>query len=179
MNELGIGVAEEEKPKSKQEMVITELISHINSLEEKINTINNNLSEIKDVQLVDKLDIINLKNETEKIRTSTRSITPETQQTIEEVHELADDIKHIKKIKNLEKTINDLKKELEKNFKEIENLRVLYKGIVTKISPASSKKILETRKPLKRNEKQNKQCIECKKILPWKSKFCTGCGKGL
>jgi ribosomal protein L40E len=48
--------------------LLSNIIDYLNKIEERIKTLEINLSEMKDLELVNKLDIINLKNEIEQIK---------------------------------------------------------------------------------------------------------------
>lgn len=50
--------------------IISELITHINQLESTISSLKETINDINDLQLVNKLDIINIRNEIEKLRMS-------------------------------------------------------------------------------------------------------------
>jgi chromosome segregation ATPase len=110
------------KPKEKDKL-ISEIIEHVNSLQEKITALKSDYAELKDVQLVNKLDIINLKNEVDKVRVTSPMLDPETQQTIEDVHGIAHDVKTLKQIKNAEKQLTELTSKTLKNTDDIEVLK--------------------------------------------------------
>jgi ribosomal protein L40E len=60
-----------------KDRIIQELITHINSLEQKISMLKDELSEENDLQTVNRLDIINLKNEIDRIKISVPIVSPE------------------------------------------------------------------------------------------------------
>ena len=61
--------------KSTKGSIIQEIITHLNNIEEKISALNEVVSESKDIQLVNKLDIVNLKNDIEKLKLSSSPIS--------------------------------------------------------------------------------------------------------
>jgi len=77
-------------------------------LEEKLNTISSKITEIQDLQLVNKLDIINLKNEIEKINLTVSAPSLETVKNIREMGKIAEHIGNFKDIKNLLKNIDKI-----------------------------------------------------------------------
>jgi chromosome segregation ATPase len=89
--------------------IITELITHLNSVEEKLKAIKEEISEIKDAELLDKLDIINLSNQLERVKLTMPDITPETKGGLEHVSQL---LEKIKDVKTLQKEIEKIEKKL-------------------------------------------------------------------
>ena len=57
--------------------IVSELITHLNELESKVVALEETISEMNDLQVVNKLDIINLKNELERIRLSVPMLSGE------------------------------------------------------------------------------------------------------
>ena len=55
-------------PGPDDKKVIAELITHVNKLESRIKDVQTSLSDMNDLQLLNKLDIINLKNEIDKLK---------------------------------------------------------------------------------------------------------------
>lgn len=76
--------------------------------EEKLNATSNKLTELEDMQLVNKLDIINLKNEIEKLKLTVSVPSPETLQNIRELGKLAEHVEDFKNLKGMTKNIEKL-----------------------------------------------------------------------
>ena len=72
------------------EKIIQELITHLNQLESRISSLDETISEASDLQLINKLDIINLKNELDKIHLVFPSITQEQIDRIQAVSGMID-----------------------------------------------------------------------------------------
>lgn len=89
--------------------IVTELITHLNTLEEKIKAIKEEISEIKDAELIDKLDIINLSNQLERIKLTMPDISPETKNELEHISKL---LEKVKDVKRLQKEIEKIEKKL-------------------------------------------------------------------
>ena len=51
-----------------EKKLLSNIIDYLNKIEDRINVIEANVSQIKDLELVNKLDIINLKNEIEQVK---------------------------------------------------------------------------------------------------------------
>lgn len=83
-------------------------------LEERLNTISSKLTELEDLQLVDKLDIINLKNEIEKLQLTTSVPDPETLERIRELGKLAEHLEEFKRLKELAGKMDKLMAEVRK-----------------------------------------------------------------
>lgn len=96
-------------PEPAENKEMAELIDHLNTLEERLNAIKEEVSEIKDTELLDKLDIINLSNKLESTRLTMPDITPEAKGEIENVAQL---LEKIKDVKALQKEIVKIEKKL-------------------------------------------------------------------
>ncbi|MFH1978368.1 MAG: hypothetical protein ABIJ92_03520 [Candidatus Aenigmatarchaeota archaeon] len=77
---------------------------------DQLKAIQDQLFEIKDLQIVNKLDIINLKNSLENVRLSSSTITPETEDKMKEMLEITKKLDKFKKLDDLVNDINILKK---------------------------------------------------------------------
>lgn len=94
--------------------IIQELITHINKLESRINSIQDTISETKDLQTVNKLDIINMKNEMDKVKIVLPSISAEQAEQIQAISKFIEqgsksnfsDI--IRKIQSVDNNMNSL-----------------------------------------------------------------------
>ncbi len=84
------------------------------SLEEKLNTIMSKLTELEDLQLVNKLDIINLKNEIEKLKLTTSVPSPETIEKIRELGKFAEHVGEFRELKNLADNMDKIMAEIKK-----------------------------------------------------------------
>lgn len=94
---------------SKEGKVISELITHVNTLEQKISTLQETISEANDLQMVNKLDIVNLRNELEKLTLSIPNMSPEQSQQLQELAALTED-KSIKELLSMGKQVEELVK---------------------------------------------------------------------
>ncbi len=92
----------------------TVMIDDNNVTKEKINSIQDKLSEIKDLQLVNKLDIMNLKNEIEKLQFNILSLPPETVKKIQDLVKLSGETKEFEKLKSISNEFDNIKKRLQK-----------------------------------------------------------------
>ena len=169
------------------ERIIQELITHINSLEQKINMLKEEISEENDLQTVNRLDIINLKNEIEKIKISVPVLTPD----------IADKLKGMEKLMNKQ----DYTSNTQKMADDIEQLKKLVRGIspeaieeiqgeISSLYEMTSKSrpekarpssdVIEMKKRLKELETKTVPIPHCKKcgaVLKPGIKFCGRCGR--
>ena len=123
-------------------MAETELI------EERMKSIRDELEEIKDLQLVSKLDIINLKNEIDQLKFTVLSLPPDADKKINELVDLSNKIENIKNLKAILDDINNLKSRIQKME---ESLGSAYKKVV--------------------------KCKKCGYSLVSSAKFCGKCGQ--
>ena len=163
----GLGFKPMKEERSKQDSVISEIIAHVNTLEQKLTNMESKYADIKDVQLVNKLDIINLKNEIEKIRSANPNLNEETQEVLRDVHELSEEIKNIKDFKNLRKMFNDLQSYVSMGMKEIEGMKKSYSKIQK--DSVMRQQSIET-------IPKRQRCVKCRTVLNPNAKFCTKCG---
>ena len=163
-NGMNSGETDEEKVEGRTpKEVLSELIMHVNTLDEKINTINDSMAEIKDMQLVNKLDIINLNSEIKRIGMNAPEITPEMAENLKRISEILENAKVATKWKEMEKDVEAIKYRL-----------------VEMESPGESRKKQEPpkeAKPEKRKEEKFKTCKQCGSVLKPGGKFCGKCGK--
>lgn len=86
-----------------------------NTIEEKLNAIKDKLMTLEDLQMINKLDIINLKNEIEKIKMATEGQVPyEIEDKIVELEDLAKNVGMFKEWKKTISEVKSLRTELEK-----------------------------------------------------------------
>lgn len=78
------------------------------SLEERLNTLSSKLTELEDLQLVDKLDIINLKNELEQLKLTTSVPSPETLQRVKELGKIVENVEEFKKLADMAKNMDKI-----------------------------------------------------------------------
>ena len=97
----------------QQRRVIKDIIKRLNEMSQHMDDLIAQLGEYHDVQLVDKLDIVNLRNEIEKIRLVVPSLAPENEERFAVIMDLA---QRAEKIKVLEKLADDVK-ELQKQMR--------------------------------------------------------------
>jgi len=95
------------KKNNESNKVISELITHVNRLEQKINSFQETISEINDVELVNKLDIINLKNGLEKLKLTLPSISQEQASNLQEIANLAEGTS-VKEILSIGKRVDEI-----------------------------------------------------------------------
>lgn len=162
----------ETKEKKK---IISEMIAHINRVEEKINTLKEGMRDIKDLQTVNKLDIINLKNEIEQIKLSIPTLSPENIERVKAMEKLAEKAEKAEEIKDdVDKLKSDMKKldMIQKKLAEIEKIHANRR--VTKDVKTKPRHMLHIPDRLKRTK--IKKCKKCGAVLIPKAKFCGRCG---
>ncbi len=176
-----------------KDRIIQELITHINSLEQKINTLKEELGEENDLQTVNRLDIINLKNEIDKIKISLPVFSPdvidkiknmeklmERQDSTSNIQRIIDDIEQLKKMaRNLNPDVMDEMHGEISALYEIVN-RQQPSGKAQK--PLQDKEIAGLKKRL--GELESKavpipRCNKCGSALKPGARFCGKCGKKL
>jgi hypothetical protein len=128
--------------KEKQE-ILTEVITHINQIEGKLSLIEEKIGDINDLQIVNKLDIINLKNEIEKIRLASSTLSPEMIETLQHAEEVAKKLDRVKKIEKMYDEIKDLKSMGTREGLELMNQRIsvlenIVKNINTSLPPSTN-----------------------------------------
>lgn len=120
---MGSETLETEVVEKKEHQLILEIISHINQIEKKIIEIHEKTEELEDIETVNKLDIINLRNEIDKISMALPNISPEVMVKFESIEKLADEVKDAdewrKVIKSIRKVEEDLKKERSPEFEKL------------------------------------------------------------
>lgn len=176
-----------------KDKIIPEIITHINKVEEKINMLKESIKEAKDLQTVNKLDIINLKNEIEQIKLSIPTISPETAERIRAMDKLSE---RAGKAENIEADVDKLKSDMKKlepakvsaalNMLQ-QKMDELEKGTPKKAArvPIPKEFSLRLEKLEKRMESLRKAaprvnaCKKCGAALSPKAKFCGKCGAKL
>jgi len=181
-------MAEVEQGKDR---IIQELITHINNLEQKINMLKDELSEQNDLQTVNRLDIINLKNELEKIKISVPVLSPDIADKIKDMEKLMEKRDHTDSIQKMTEDIKQLKKAVHTiNPEAIEEIQgeisSLY-DMVSKKQPSGKaegvkpgRDVSELKKRLEELETKTVPTPYCKKcgiVLKPGIKFCGKCGK--
>jgi chromosome segregation ATPase len=160
----------------KTENVIAALIKHANSLEQQMSTLEEKISELNDLQLLNKLDIINLKNEIEKMRLTVPAVSPETTSMIHELEKLAEKTGDVKKLRDLAGDVD----RIEHDIKKLKESSRPSKFPVEKIN-AIEKRVEENKRKLsevgKRVHREIKRCGKCHTILVKDARFCGNCGK--
>lgn len=76
-----------------------------NTIKEKIKMIQGTASELNDLQLINKLDIINLKNEIEKLKLSSQPLSPDMQNDIYNMSKILKDMKKTQKTEDIKKLV--------------------------------------------------------------------------
>lgn len=109
---------DEAREKDPKNTIISEIITHVNQLESRINSLEESISEANDLQIVNKLDIINLKNELEKVKLAFPAVSPENIERFQQLSKSLDkssfqSVKELeKKVDDVQKTANDLAQRL-------------------------------------------------------------------
>jgi chromosome segregation ATPase len=118
----------------KDRKIISELITHINQLESKIASLEETISETSDLQTVNKLDIINLKNELEKIKLVFPSVSPEQIGKFQEISKMLES-SSLREFREIEKKIEKTAKSVESLYKRMESAEPasLPEGLVQEI----------------------------------------------
>lgn len=107
-------------------------------VEELLKAVRDKLSELEDLQLVNKLDIINMKNELDRLSLTTSS-SEEDVERIAELKKLSEKAGDLKKFENAYSELEKLKSELEKiNLTDIGSLKPEIESIRKKISGLES-----------------------------------------
>lgn len=167
-------------------------------VEEKINVIRDKLEELEDLELVNKLDLINLKNDLERIKLTSQVASPEMGERLVELERLASMLGGFKKLEDIMDEINNLRSEIqklkpvetEKYVKQVEELRAALEKLPKgKVLPL--KQMEELRKTIEVNEEKIRtlesivkrakpkviKCPKCGSKLPSHAKFCGKCGE--
>lgn len=121
------------------------------SLEDKLNTLSSKLTELEDLQLVNKLDIINLKNELEQVKLTASLPGPETLQRITELGKIVENVEEFKKlmglVKNIDKVIAGVRgagaEDLEDMIRVVDDIDKRLRGMETRgpgIKPGDAEK---------------------------------------
>ncbi len=193
-------------PEEDSKNIIKELIAHINSLEEKIGSLNESITESRDLSMVNKLDIINLKNQTEKIKLSLPNISPDMIRKMRQLEDMPGGRRGSEKMKAIEKEIKIIKSRLgdanQRNLNDIaagmefinqrldkfesamKQARKKSSGVhsLPKLADKSrehSKAIKSIHKKLGMIEKKAsmiKHCKKCGSVVEPHAKFCRRCG---
>lgn len=179
-------------PEQEKGGIIREIITHINALEEKMGLLKESMSELEDLDTVNRLDIINLKNEVEKIKMSSPELPEETMANLRELEGLSERIGSAEKWDFLEKGIaeiismkgrldssgiGDISNALKSLQKRIERLESGMSGL-TESDHGKSINMLEKRMETveKKTDKIN-HCPSCGALVKDGAMFCTRCGK--
>ena len=180
-------------PEEPKRDIIKEIITHLNAIEEKINLLKESMEETNDLVTVNKLDIINLKNEIEKIKLSIPEVSPDTLAKLRELEKLSEKVGRLDKWKRMEKEIENLKVAMQKtgsaSLNEITSALELLNQRLRK---------LESEAELKRHKEQHKRAIDrlkrrvetveektarlihcpgCGALVREDARFCSRCGK--
>ncbi|MBM3304116.1 MAG: zinc-ribbon domain-containing protein [Candidatus Aenigmarchaeota archaeon] len=175
-----------------RDRIIQELITHINSLEQKINMLKEELSEANDLQTVNRLDIINLKNEIEKIKISVPVLAPDIADRIKGMEKLMEKQDHTGSIQKMIGDMEQLKKAVRgispETIEEMQSeISALYE-MVSRRQPQEqagaqpSKEVAELKKQLAELEIKAvpvPHCSKCGAVLKPGARFCGRCGKKL
>ncbi len=167
-----------------KDRIIQELITHINNLEQKINTLREELDKENDLQTVNRLDIINLRNEIEKIRISLPALSSDAadkakgaeKQDNAVIRRIRDDIEQLKKM------VHDLNPEV---IEEMQGeISALYEAVSRQPSGKTrpNEEMAALKKRLNELESRNvpaPRCRKCGALLKPGTRFCGKCGKKL
>jgi len=104
----------------KQKQVIKEIIKRLNEMDQHMDDLVVQLAEYHDIELVDKLDIVNLRNEIEKVRLVIPSLAPENEERFAAIMDLAQRTDKLKALQDLSNDVKELKKHIQ-NSKKIDN----------------------------------------------------------
>jgi ribosomal protein L40E len=77
-------------------------------MEEKLKTLSSKLAELEDLQLVNKLDMVNLKNEIENLKLTFSVPSPEALESIKELGKIAENAEVFSKLKDLARNVDRL-----------------------------------------------------------------------
>jgi hypothetical protein len=184
-------------PKEVDNSIIKEMITHLNTLEDKIKTQNEDMKESEDLLTVNKLDIINLKNEIEKLKMSIPEVSPETLNKLKEMEKFSSSKGQMKKWDGLEKDVQAIKagmgrKESSEGSNVIAGLEMLNQRLIKLESNLSDMRVKKHKKhaeaiskldmKVKTIEKKTSNiihCPGCNTVIRKGTKFCGKCGKRL
>ncbi len=165
----------------------------LNRLEQSVNELAAQLAEFHDIQLIDKLDLVNMKNEIERLRLVLPAIAPENEERFAAINALVEKADTIKKIQSLAEDVDTLKKEIAPKesrdakwlHNQVEILTERVAGLETG-GPASRRLALIEERLARMEQLGNKslvdklrQCGACGAPLKDKAQFCGSCGKRL
>jgi len=161
--------------------IAKEIIAHMNTIEEKIESLKDGISEIEDLETVDKLDIVNLKNEIDKIKLSTPQVSPDMLNKLKEMEKLSGKIGKIEKWKKIEADIDAIKSHMKNKdtgtsdeiFSSLELLNQRIKKIESDVGAKTDKRLQKIEKKLSKIS----ICTHCGMPLRSNTKFCSHCGR--
>ncbi len=158
-----------------EKKIIHELIKHMNRTDSNLNELKDKIAELRDLQLVNKLDIINLRNDIERLKLSIPVVSPETAEMLHRMEDIVKKAKDIEKLKSIAKEVENIEREIKKikqASKRPLSERIL--GALEKRIDENKRKIDGIRSGI---EKTTKKCPKCGAILGRNAKFCGKCGK--
>lgn len=176
-------------PEDGKKDIIKELIIHINSLEEKVSMIRESLAEVDDLITVNKLDVINLRNDIEKVKLSVPEVSPDILGKLRDIERMSGGAEEIQKWRGMEKDIEIIKKIIgemrNKNFKEMFNGLELHNQRIIQLESEDQGKIdsrsvgmLDERiKTIEDKTSKLNHCKYCHALIRPGAKFCPKCGK--
>jgi chromosome segregation ATPase len=179
-------------PEETDKNIIKEIITHLNTLEKKINLLNENITETEDLVTVNKLDIVNLKNAIEKMKISMPEVSQDTINRLKELESVTENIGQIGRLKNMENEIESLKSAIRgTKQKGLSDVVAGMEFISQKIEKMESelkdmkrkkheKAIGSLHKRIETVEKKTsfiKHCPGCHAIVSERAAFCGKCGK--
>lgn len=142
--------------------ILKDLITHMNVVEKKIKDLREDISQIRDAELLNKLDLMNLSDKVERIKLSVPDISPETKEELEEISDL---VKKMEEMKDLHQELEEIEKTLAEEREKAEEKKK--KG---------KKKKKQKKKP---GKEEVKFCGKCgAEVIP-EAKFCGNCGAEL
>jgi chromosome segregation ATPase len=181
-------------PVQEDKSIIKEIITHLNSLEEKIKTLNDNVDETEDLVTVNKLDIVNLKNSLERIKISMPEVSPDTLSKLRNVEKITENMKKMESLDRIEKDIEVLKSQKgatkEKGLNDVvaglEFMNQKIEKLESKMNEMSHEgheehrneigKIHERVQTIEDKTSMIKHCPKCHAFLNEKAAFCNKCG---
>jgi len=179
----------------QEKNIIKEIIAHLNSLEEKIKLLSDNIAETEDLVTINKLDMVNLKNGLEKLKISMPEVSPDTMNKLRELESITENIGQIGRWKKIEEEIDNIKSVLrgskQKGLDDViagleflnqktTKLESEMKRLKTKKQAKTKNVIDKLHKRVENVEKKTsfiKHCKGCHAIMSEKASFCSRCGK--
>jgi DNA repair exonuclease SbcCD ATPase subunit len=164
-----------------------ELMERMSAIEQKLNSLKDELEEQADLQTVNRLDIINMRNELDKVKMSVPALTPELAERVKEIEKLVSKQDRKDALARMADDLEKVKAALKTfNPEEIRELRSEVEALSAAASRPGARqphgKELEELKKRVENiaaSAEVAKCPKCGNPLKPGAKFCGRCGRRL